>query len=114
MKKFLVSVIVSMTTIPCIASANDSVPSQPQQNANYESLEYIQREIMQLEQELAQKKETLDKCAKKNKNFKIAGITTVGLTGVGRSQMSPCIPSNKTKKNKQNKQYQKYKVQKKN
>lgn len=43
----------------------------------------LENEIIQLENQLAQKQEELNKCAQKNKNFKIAGITTVGLTGVG-------------------------------
>lgn len=43
----------------------------------------LQNEVAQLESELAQKQERLNKCAEKNKNFKIAGIATVGLAGAG-------------------------------
>lgn len=43
----------------------------------------LQKEIEKLEEELGQKQETLEACANKNKNFKLAGITTLGLTGAG-------------------------------
>ena len=48
-----------------------------------DGLDYLRNEISNLEKELAQKTEKLNKCAKKNKNFKIAGATTLGLTGAG-------------------------------
>ena len=46
-------------------------------------LDYLRNEINKLETELANKTEKLNKCAEKNKNFKIAGIATVGLAGAG-------------------------------
>ncbi len=48
-----------------------------------DGLDYLRNEISRLEKELAQKTEKLNKCAKKNKNFQVAGIATVGLAAAG-------------------------------
>lgn len=48
-----------------------------------DKLDYLRNKIRKLEIELANKTEKLNKCAEKNKNFKIAGIATVGLAGAG-------------------------------
>lgn len=54
-------------------------------NVNNFNDEYVslRNEIRHLENELVEKTERLNKCAEKNKNFKIAGVTTVGLAGAG-------------------------------
>lgn len=43
----------------------------------------LRNEIKHLENELVEKTERLNKCAEKNKGFKIAGVATVGLAGAG-------------------------------
>jgi len=63
--------------LPCVAAV------QMYANASSDNLDSLRNEITHLEKELATKTEKLNKCASKNKNFKIAGIATVGLTGVG-------------------------------
>lgn len=54
-------------------------------NVNNFNDEYVslRNEIRHLENELVEKTERLNKCAEKNKNFKIAGVATVGLAGAG-------------------------------
>lgn len=54
-------------------------------NVNNFNDEYVslRNEIRHLENELVKKTERLNKCAEKNKNFKIAGVATVGLAGAG-------------------------------
>lgn len=54
-------------------------------NVNNFNDEYVslRNEIRHLENELVEKTEHLNKCAEKNKNFKIAGVATVGLAGAG-------------------------------
>ena len=65
-----------------------------------DGLNSLRNEISKLESELAQKTEKLNKCAQKNKNFQIAGIAAVGLTGAG---VAANISTNKTNKNLLNK-----------
>lgn len=54
-------------------------------NVNNFNDEYVslRNEIRHLENELVEKTERLNKCAEKNKSFKIAGVATVGLAGAG-------------------------------
>lgn len=54
-------------------------------NVNNFNDEYVslRNEIKHLENELVEKTERLNKCAEKNKSFKIAGVATVGLAGAG-------------------------------
>ncbi len=79
MKKFLIYLIIISFSSPCNAdiqiNSTDSFPN--------DGLNYLRNEIRKLETELNTKTDKLNKCAAKNKNFKIAGVTTVGLTGVG-------------------------------
>ncbi len=48
-----------------------------------DGLDYLRNEINQLEKDLVQKTERLNNCAKKNKNFQVAGIVTTGLVVAG-------------------------------
>ncbi|MFQ6760210.1 MAG: hypothetical protein ACLRFM_02320 [Alphaproteobacteria bacterium] len=79
MKKFLIYLIIISFSSPCNAdiqiNSTDSFPN--------DGLNYLRNEIRKLETELNTKTDKLNKCAAKNKNFKIAGVTTVSLTGVG-------------------------------
>lgn len=79
MKKFLIYLIIISFSSPCNADIQiNSTNSSPNDGLNY-----LRNEIRKLETELNTKTDKLNKCAAKNKNFKIAGVTTVGLTGVG-------------------------------
>ncbi len=64
----------------CAVRPSAAVVSVGQKN---DGLDYLRNEISRLETELAQKTEKLNKCAKKNKNFQVAGIATVGLAAAG-------------------------------
>lgn len=69
MKKLLFCVFV---LLPQIACADDSIQSQ-----------MLDAQIEKLEQEYSEKLTALQKCEQETKGFKIAGITTLSLTGVG-------------------------------
>ncbi len=79
---------------PCMAAITFSTTKTS------DGLNSLRNEISKLESELAQKTEKLNKCAQKNKNFQIAGIAAVGLTGAG---VAANISTNKTNKNLLNK-----------
>jgi len=78
MKKILTGLIVG--TIISLRVVGASVKHIGNDN---DGLGALRNEIRKLETELEQKTDTLNKCAEKNKNFQIAGIATIGLTGVG-------------------------------
>ena len=69
MKKLLFCVLV---LLPQIVTADDSIQSQ-----------MLDAQIEKLEQEYSEKLTALQKCEQETKGFKIAGITTLSLTGVG-------------------------------
>ena len=76
MKKFL------LISLCCILST--TVYSAELLNlSNSDGLDPLRSEIIQLQQQLEQKQKKLNECATKNKNFKIAGVATVGLAGAG-------------------------------
>lgn len=77
MKKFLMYIFLIVSTSSVCMAAIKIV------GAENDGLDYLRNEIRKLEKQLEQKTEELNKCAKKNNNFKIAGITAVGLAGVG-------------------------------
>lgn len=69
MKKLL---LCALLLVPYITSADDSMQSQ-----------MLDAQIEKLEQEYSEKLSALQQCEKQTKGFKIAGITTLSLTGVG-------------------------------
>lgn len=81
MKKFLCLFLLTLC-LPSFAAINVKQNGFSTNNYN-DDTRTLQNEINRLEKELEQKTERLNKCAAKNKNFQIAGITTLGLTGTG-------------------------------
>lgn len=78
MTKYILAVIfVHLVVSPCVAGIQISNVSSA------DDLGHLRNEIAKLEAELASNTEKLNACASKNKNFKIAGIATIGLTSAG-------------------------------
>lgn len=77
MKHFLTTLICLSIIHPCIAETQISTIYSG------DGLIALRNEITRLENQLASKTETLNKCAEKNKNFQVAGVATIGLAGVG-------------------------------
>lgn len=75
--KYYLTIFCIIIATPCFATI------QVTKDNSGDGLIALRNEITQLENQLASKTETLNKCAEKNKNFQIAGITTIGLAGVG-------------------------------
>lgn len=78
MKKILVNLFFIFVVLPCNGAIQVTV-----NNGSDDGLGYLRNEIRNLENELELKTDKLNKCAAKNKNFKIAGIATIGLTVAG-------------------------------
>ena len=81
-----VAFIFVLFVLPCMAVQVNKI----------DGLGSLRAEVQKLENELAVSQEKLTQCAEKNQNFKIAGIATVGLTGVG---IATNVALSNTKKN---------------
>lgn len=67
-----IAVVFIVLLLPCFVRADDSMLGQ-----------MLDAQIASLEREYSEKMSVLQQCEKETKGFKIAGITTLTLTGVG-------------------------------